>query len=119
MKERVIVMDLVMEVVMMDMLGVKEILFVEATIAGSLDYSTTRRTIVVRDPLPHHQEHQLVPYHVLELLLNLQQTRDVVAVTTKEGGAVLQRILVMRERVIVMDLVMEVAMMDMLGVKET
>ena len=41
------------------------------------------------------------------------------AVTTKEGGAVLQRILVMRERVIVMDLVMEVAMMDMQAVKET
>jgi len=42
-----------------------------------------------------------------------------VVVTIKEGGAVLLRILVMKEREIVMDLVMEVVMMDMLGVKET
>jgi len=118
-RERVIVMDLVMEVVMMDMQAVKEILFVVVTIVRSLDYSITRRMIVVRDPLPQQQELHLVPYHVLELLLNLQQIRDAVAVTTKEEGAVLQRILVMRERVIVMDQEMEVVMMDMLGVKET
>jgi len=61
MKERVTVMDLVMEVVMMDMLAVKEILFVEATIVRSLDYSTTRRMTAVRDPLPQHQVLQLVP----------------------------------------------------------
>ena len=60
-KERVIVMDLVMEVVMMDMLAVKEILFVVATIVRSLDYSTTRRMTAVRDPLPQHQVLQLVP----------------------------------------------------------
>ena len=40
-------------------------------------------------------------------------------VTIKEGGAVLLRILVMKEREIVMDLVMEVVMMGMVGVKET
>jgi len=117
MREKVTVMDLVMEVVMMDMQAVKEILFVVVTIVRSLDYSTTRRMTVVRDPLP--QQLQLVPYHVLELLLSLQQTRDAVAVTTKEEGAVLQRILVVKERVIVMDLEMEVVMMDMLAVKET
>jgi len=61
MKERVIVMDQVMEVVMMDMQAVKEILFVEATIVRSLDYSTTRRMTAVRDPLPQHQVLQLVP----------------------------------------------------------
>jgi len=37
---------------------------------------------------------------------------------TKVGGVVHLRILVTREKVIVMDLVMEVVMMDMLGVKE-
>ena len=68
MKERVIVMDLVMEGVMMDMMGVKEILSAEATIARSLDYSTMRRMTVVRDPPPQYQEHQLAPYHVLVLL---------------------------------------------------
>jgi len=35
----------------------------------------------------------------------------------KEGGAVLQMSLVMRERVTVMDLKMEVSMMDMMGAK--
>ena len=39
-------------------------------------------------------------------------------VTIKAGDAVLRRILVMRARVTVMDLVMEVVMMAMLGVKE-
>ena len=68
MRERVIVMDLVMEGVMMDMMGAKEILSVEATIARSLDYSTTKRMTVVRDPPPQYQEHQLAPYHVLVLL---------------------------------------------------
>jgi len=68
MRERVIVMDLVMEVVMMDMMGVKEILSVEATIVRSLDYSTMRRMTVVRDPPPQYQEQQGAPYHVLVLL---------------------------------------------------
>ena len=61
MKERVIVMDLVMEVVMMDMLAVKEIFNVGATIVRSSDYSTTRRMTAVRDPLPQQQVLQLVP----------------------------------------------------------
>jgi len=51
--------------------------------------------------------------------LNLQQIRDAVAVTTKEGGVVLQRILVMKERVIVTDQEMEVVMMDIKAAKET
>ena len=68
MRERVIVMDLVMEGVMMDMMGVKEILSAEATIARSLDYSTMRRMTVVRGPPPQYQEQQGAPYHVLVLL---------------------------------------------------
>jgi len=49
---------------------------------------------------------------------NLRQVRDAVVVIIKAGDAVLRRILVMRARVTVMDLVMEVVMMAMLGVKE-
>jgi len=50
MKERVIVMDLVMEVVMMDTRAVKEILCVGAIIVRSLACSTMRRMTVVRSP---------------------------------------------------------------------
>ena len=49
MRERVIVMDLVMEVVMMGMLGAKEIFNVEATIAGSLVFISMRKMIVVKN----------------------------------------------------------------------
>jgi len=50
MKERVIVMDLVMEVVMMDTRAVKEILYVGAIIVRSLVCFTMRRMTVVRNP---------------------------------------------------------------------
>jgi len=55
MKEREIVMDQVMEVVMMDMLAVKEIFNVEATIAGSLVFISMRKMIVVKSLPPSLQ----------------------------------------------------------------
>jgi len=53
-----------------------------------------------------------------QLYKNLHQDKDAVDVTIKEEGAVHLRILVMKERETVMDLVMEVAMMAMQVVKE-
>jgi len=53
-----------------------------------------------------------------QLYKNLQQDKDAVDVTIKAEGAVHLRTLVMKERVTVMDLVMEVVMMAMQGVKE-
>ena len=49
MKEKVIVMALVMVVNMMAMLDVREILSVVATIAISLEHSTMKRTTVARN----------------------------------------------------------------------
>ena len=65
MRERVIVMDLVMEVVMMDMLGVKEIFNVEATIAGSLVFISMRKMIVVKNlrPSPQCQTAMFLEHH--------------------------------------------------------
>jgi len=51
MKERETVMDLVMEVVMMAMQGVKDNLCVGATIARSLENIITRKMIAVRNLL--------------------------------------------------------------------
>jgi len=55
---------------------------------------------------------------IQQLYKNLQQVKDVVDVTTKVEGVVLLRTLVMKERVTVMDLVMEVVMMAMQDAKE-
>jgi len=52
------------------------------------------------------------------LFKNLHQANVAVDATIKAEGAVLQRTLVMKERVTVMDLLMEVVMMAMQGVKE-
>ena len=117
MRERGIAMALVMEVVMMAILVVKKNLCVGATIANSLVLSTTKRMIVVRN----HPSLLLcqILYQVLALpWLSHLQGRGAVVVTTKAGGAVHLRTLVMRERGIVMGLAMEVVMMDILDVKE-
>ena len=49
MKEKETVMVLVMVVSMMDMRDVKEILYVEVTIARNLDITTMRRMIAVKN----------------------------------------------------------------------
>ena len=55
MKERVIVMEPVMEVLMMEIGDVVEILSVEVTTASSLVRTTTRRMIAVRSQQPSPQ----------------------------------------------------------------
>ena len=56
MKGKEIVMDQQMEVNMMAMQDVKEILFVAATIVSSLEHTSMRRMIAVKD--------QILPQHV-------------------------------------------------------
>ena len=51
-KEKEIVMDQVMEVVMMDIKDVKGIFNVEATIAGNLVSTSTKKMIVAKSPQP-------------------------------------------------------------------
>ena len=51
MKEKVTVMDPVMEVAMMVIMDVREILYAEATIGRNLEYSTMKKTIAVRSLL--------------------------------------------------------------------
>jgi len=115
MKEREIVMDQVMEVVMMDMLAVKEIFNVAATIAGSLVFISTRKMIAVKNLPPSLQ--CLTPMFQ-EHHWSQKKVKDAVDVIMSQGGdVVLQLNLVMREKVTVMDLMMEDNMMDMLAVK--
>ena len=74
MKERETVMDLVMEVPMMDMLVVKESLYVAAIIARSLEHSIMKKTTAVRNhlPLPLIRSN---PFSTREISLNLQLVR--------------------------------------------
>jgi len=114
-KEKVIVMDLVMEVVMMDMLAAKEIFNVAATIAGSLVFISTRKMIAVKSLPPSLQ--CLTPMSQ-EHHWSQKKVKDAVDVIMSQGGdVVLQLNLVMREKVTVMDLMMEDNTMDMLAVK--
>jgi len=115
MRERVIVMDLVMEGVMMDMMGVKEIFNVEATIAGSLVFISMRKMIVVKNlrPSPQCQTAMYLEHH-----WNLKKVKGVEGVIMSQvEDVVLQVSLVMRERVTVMVLMMVDNMMDMMAVK--
>jgi len=52
------------------------------------------------------------------LLVSLFQGKDAQVVTIKEGDAALLKTRVVKEREIVMDLVMEVSMMDMMDARE-
>jgi len=106
MKARVTVMDLAMEVVMMAMQDVRENLCVEVIIVSSLENIIMKKMIAVKNLLQ------------LQLCRNLHQVNDAVDVTTKAEGVVHLRILVMKERVTVMDQVMEVVMMAMQGAGE-
>lgn len=65
MKEKEIATDQEMEVSMMVMLDAKEILFVEAIIAFSLELTTIPRMIAVRDQIIPHK----ILHHLLEAIL--------------------------------------------------
>merc|ERR1712096_255585 len=114
----VTVMDLLMEVLMMVMLAVKEILSVAATTVRSLVFISMRRMIAVTC----HLLYPLTGQHLLlfqGFLLNLPQVSGAEVVTMMVGDAVLQRILAMKERETVTELVMEVLMMETEDVVET
>merc|ERR1719233_873188 len=95
----------------MVMLAVKEILSVAAITVRSLVFISMRRTTAVMC----HLLYPLIGRHLLlsqGFLLNLPQASDAEGVTTMVEDAVLQRILVVKERVTVTELVMEVLMME-------
>jgi len=64
MKEKETATDREMEVLMMVMLDAREILFVEAIIAFSLELTSIPRTIAVRDQIIPHR----ILYHLLEAI---------------------------------------------------
>eukprot|EP00092_Neocalanus_flemingeri_P056749 GFUD01067318.1.p1 GENE.GFUD01067318.1~~GFUD01067318.1.p1 ORF type:complete len:297 (+),score=61.61 GFUD01067318.1:1-891(+) len=117
MKEKETVMALVMVVVMMVVLGVKEVLCVEAIIVKSLVHSTMKRTTAVK--ILQHQLENQKQFIILVLYWSLLLVKDAVAVIIKEGDAVLQKSLVMKEKETVTDLLMVVVMMATQGVKES
>jgi len=108
--ERGTVMDLLMEVLMMAMRGVKETLSAAAITARSLEHTSMRKMTVVTSP-------QLLLRRDLHLsfcqacLWTLLQDSAVGDATMMGEDAALLRILVEKERVIVMEQVMEVSMM--------
>jgi len=111
-------MDLLMEVLMMDMLAVKEILSVAAITVRSLVFISMRRMTAVIC----HLLYPLTGQHLSlfqGFLLNLLQVSGAEGVTMMVGDAVLQRILVMKERETATELVMEVLMMETEDVVET
>merc|ERR1719322_1854431 len=116
MKGRVTVMDLVMEVVMMVIKAAKEILYVEATIVRNLVPTIMTKTIVVKNPQNINQLKN--QNYFSQLCWSLHQVRDALVEIIKEEDVAHQRILVMKERVTVMDLVMEVVMMVIKAAKE-
>jgi len=110
-------MDLLMEAVMMAMLDVKEILYVGAIIARNLDYSITKRMTAVKKG----QQQLLQQLHLGSILTHFYSpplAKDAAAVTMKTEGVVLQKSLVVKEKVIVMGQKRGVTMMAMLDVKE-
>jgi len=111
-------MGLLMEVLMMDMLAVREILSVAATTVRSLVFISMRRMTAVIC----HLLYPLTGQHLSlfqGFLLNLLQVSGAEGVTMMVGDAVLQRILVMKERETATELVMEVLMMETEDVVET
>jgi len=104
-------MDLLMEVLMMVMLAVKEILSVAAITVRSLVCISMRRMTAVIC----HLLYPLIGRHLLlfqGFLLNLLQASGAEGVTMMVEDVVLQRILVMKERVTATEQVMEVLMME-------
>jgi hypothetical protein len=89
------------------MRGVKETLSVAAITARSLEFTSTRKTTVVTSlrPLLLRDLHQSFCQGCLWIL---QQDSAVEAVTLTEEDVALLRILVEKEKVIVMEQVMEV-----------
>jgi len=111
-------MDLLMEVLMMDMLAVKEILSVAAITVRSLVFISMRRMTVVICHLLFPLIGQLLLLFQ-GFLLNLPQVSGAEGVTMMAEDAVLQRILVVKERETATELVMEVLMMETEDVVET
>jgi len=102
---------------MMAMLAAEVTLSVEATTARSSEYISTRKmTVVTKHPqlLPRDQH----PSSSQEFLWTLQQDSAVGVVTMMVEGVAHLRILAMKERVIVMEPVMEVLMMEIGDVVE-
>jgi len=92
---------------MMAMLAAEVTLSVEATTARSLEYISTRKmTVVTKHPqLLRRDQH---PSSSQEFLWTLQQDSAVGVVTMMVEGVAHLRTLAMKERVIVMEQVMEV-----------
>jgi len=112
-------MDLVMEVVMMDIEGVEETSNVDLTTASSSVLTIMRRMTAVRGQIILDQ--QLVqPISVVgHNCLCHQEVKGVTEEILEVEDVVHLSSLVMKERVIVMDLVMEVVMMDTEDAKGT
>jgi len=101
----------------MAMLAAEVTLSVEATTARSLEYISTRKmTVVTKHPqLLRRDQH---PSSSQEFLWTLQQDSAVGVVTMMAEGVAHLRTLAMKERVIVMEPVMEVLMMEIGDVVE-
>jgi len=117
---RVIVTDLVMEVAMMDIEDVEETSNVDLTTASSLVLTIMRRMTAVRGQIILDQQF-VQPISVVghgHNCLSHQEVKGATEEILEVEDVVHLRSLVMKERVIVMDLVMEVVMMvteDALG----
>ena len=82
MKERVIVMVQLMEVVMMEIAVAKEVWFVEATIARNLVYTSMRNMIAVKSPQAT-QEHLNLKFTYQEPHLNRKKVRQIFKVSAE------------------------------------
>lgn len=111
------VMDLLMEVPMMVMRGVRENWCVAVTTVSSLVHTTIQRTIVAI--IQRHWQFKTSFLTLnLGLPLSLLQVRDAEVVILTARDVALQRIRVMKEKETVTDQEMEDNMMDTEGVRE-
>jgi len=116
-KEKEIVMDQVMEVVMMDIKDVKGIFNVEAIIAGNLVYTSTKKMIAVKSPQPT-PKHLNLKLTSLEHPWNQKKVKDAGGAILSQADIVaLQRTHVMKVKETVMVLMMVANMMVMQDVR--